>query len=123
MRWPLAFLALSLTGCTELAQAYRQEQEYVLYDGRKAPPAPGSPAADFARLREAESLRAEVAQLIAEGLDTDGALAKKLSALDETILAQRTALGAQLAALRAARAAELGKPDDSKPAAAKPDGR
>lgn len=123
MRWSLAFLALSLTGCSELAQAYRQEQEFVLYDASKAPPAPGSPAADFARLREAESLRAEIAQLITEDLDADGALARKLSALDETILAQRAALGEELAKLRAARAAELCKPDDSEPAAAKPDGR
>lgn len=121
MRWPLAFLALSLTGCSDLVQAYKQE--YVLYDASKAPPAAGTPAADFARLREAESLRAEIAQLIAEGLDTDGTLATKLSALDETILAQRAALGDQLATLRAARAAELGKPDVSKPPAAKPDGR
>lgn len=123
MRSSLAFLALSLTGCSELAQAYRQEQEFVLYDASKAPPAAGTPAADFARLREAESLRAEVAQLITEGLDAEGALTKKLTELDAAILTQRTALGADFAKLRAARAAELCKPADAKPTAAKPDGR
>lgn len=107
MRWSSVILALSLSGCAGLAEAYNQE--YVLYDASKAPPAPGTPAADFAKLLEAERLVAEIERVIGEGHDADGALAEKRRALEAAIVTRQKALGDQLGALRAARVAELRK--------------
>ncbi len=104
-------LASCLAGCGDLKDSYGKE--YVIYDskrgsaGARQTSAATATPAEFARILLLEQVRSELERAIADGLDTNGGLARKQRAVEDELGARLTAAGAQLAGWRAARAAEL----------------
>jgi hypothetical protein len=109
--------AIVLLACSDLREAYGKET--VLYDSRRARPAPGGSEAaadplstaelpaEFRRILVLEQVRAELERAIEEGHDDDGALARKRRAVDDELRARLDAAGPDLAQWRAARAHRL----------------
>jgi hypothetical protein len=110
----LLFVLSSTAACGDLRDAYGKE--HVLYDSRRdaaATRTTGSPAQapaqapEFARILLLEQTHSEIERALALGLDSDGALARKLRAVDDELQARLARVKDQLPAWRAARAEEL----------------